>query len=108
LEKLASSQGNKKDMIKGRRKRKMSKFPTLQGRATQTPTNIENLEQDVNVELFKFQDSLNYVTHKEDSPEAFRSRKGLVIEPSSYTQRRKRLVQKFLETSKGRSNLPPP
>ncbi len=59
----------------------MSKFQALQGRATQIPTNIKNLEQDVNVELLKFQDSPNRVAHKEDFPKAFRSRKGRVIEP---------------------------
>jgi hypothetical protein len=86
----------------------MSKFQALQGRATQIPTDIKNLEQYVNVELPKFQDSPNRVAHKEDFPKAFKSRKGRVIEPSSYTQRRRRLVQKSFETSKGRSNFQPP
>jgi hypothetical protein len=53
LEKLESSQGNKKEDIDERKKKKkdvqVSSFPG----ATQTPTDIENLKQDVNVELSK-------------------------------------------------------
>jgi hypothetical protein len=66
----------------------MSKFfNTL--RATQTPIDIENPKHDVNLKLLKFQDSLNHVVHEEDSPRAFRNRKGHVIEPSSHLQRKR-------------------
>ncbi len=54
LEKFASSQGNKKEDIDKRKK----KNKDLQGSGipwtTQTPTNIENPKQDVNVKLLSF------------------------------------------------------
>lgn len=66
-------------------------FGTL--KATQAPANIENPEQDVNVELFEFQDSLHCTTHEEDSLQAFKSRRGCAIKPSSHKRRRRRFVQ---------------
>ncbi len=52
-EKLASSQGNKKeDIDKKKKKKDVQVSSTL--RVIQTLANIENLEQDVNAELFEF------------------------------------------------------
>jgi hypothetical protein len=60
LDKLTSSQGNKnQDIDKRKKKEEVQVLGTLG--VMQTPTNIENLEQDVYVELLKFQDFLNCV-----------------------------------------------
>jgi hypothetical protein len=53
LEKLESSQGNKKEDIDKRKKKKRDVQVSSIPRATQTPTNIENPKQDVNAKLFK-------------------------------------------------------
>jgi len=54
FEKFASSQGNKKEGIDKRKKKKKD----LQGSGipwtTQTPIDIENPKRDVNVKLFEF------------------------------------------------------
>lgn len=60
MDKLTSSQGNKnQDIDKRKKKEEVQVLGTLG--VMQTPTNIENLEQDVYVELLKFQDFLNCV-----------------------------------------------
>jgi len=92
LDKLASSQVNKKEDIDKKRKRMRDVQVSGTLRATQTPANIENLDCDVNLDLSEFQDSLNYVVHEDDSPRVFRSMKGCAIEPSSHTQRRRQFV----------------
>ncbi len=79
LEKIASSQGNKKEDIDKRRRKKKNIQVSNTPRATQTLTNIENLEHDVNHELSKFQNFPNYVVHKENSLGALRNRRGRAI-----------------------------
>jgi hypothetical protein len=69
---------------------------------------MENLKQDVNIEFFKFQGSLNHVAQEEDSFKTFKSRRGHVVEPLSHVWRRKSFVHESLKTSKGRSQVQPP
>jgi hypothetical protein len=85
LEKLAFSHGDKKEDIDKRKKKKKDAQVSGTLGVIPTLTNIKNLEQDVNVELFEFQDSFNHVAHKEDSPRTFKSRRGHVVKPSSHT-----------------------
>ncbi len=79
LENFASSQGNKKEDIDKRRKKKKDIQVSNTPRATQTFTNIKNLEHDVNHELLEFQKFPNYVVHEENSPGALRNKRGRAI-----------------------------
>jgi len=54
FKKLVSSQGNKKEDIDKRKKKKKDVQVSSTLKATQTLANIDNPEQDVNVELSKF------------------------------------------------------
>ncbi len=76
LENLVYSQGNKKEDIDKRRKKKkdVQVSNTLGG--TQTPTNIENLEHDVNHEFSEFQNFPKCVVHEENSLGPLRNRRG--------------------------------
>jgi hypothetical protein len=76
LKNLASSQGNKKEDIDKRRKKKKDVQVFNIPRATQTPANIENLEHDVNHEFSKFQNSPKCVVHEENSHGVLRNRRG--------------------------------
>ncbi len=53
LEKLASSQANKEDINKKRKKKKDVQVSSTLG-TSQTPMDFENLDYDVNFELFEF------------------------------------------------------
>ncbi len=76
LEKFASYQGNKKEDIDKRRKKKKDVQVSNTPGATQTFVDIENLEHDVNLELSEFRNSPNCVVHEEDFPGALRNRRG--------------------------------
>ncbi len=86
MEKLDSFQGNKKEDIDKRKKKKKNdaQVPNIPG-ATQTPADIKNHEHDVNPELSKFQDSPHCAAHEENFRGTLMNRRGHIVEPSSHT-----------------------
>jgi hypothetical protein len=89
LEKLASSQGNKKEDIEKRKKNvEVLGIP----KAMEVKAKMEQFELNVNVNVAKFQDSPNCDVQKEDSLGASKTRKGCVVDLLSHMRRRRRLV----------------